>query len=154
MTLEDLRWHFPDKLSKYPHLSSQDSFISNLYWKNNYLKFTSVSYDVPVGSGRAILENTPPELQYDWKYLTSLKIDMLGKTPLSLYICEFKLAGDLKAIGQLLSYQKLFIDKFAISNNIIPVCICNTSHPNILTAGQSLGIKFLLLNNNINIQLY
>jgi hypothetical protein len=152
--LDKLRWWDPVKLNKYPHLSVKDSEAANIYFETNILSFEKVCYDVIVGSGRDALPETPNNLLNDWEYLTSLKIDMIGKTLQSYSIIEFKGYGDLGAVGQLLGYHKLFIDKFAISNNINLFVICQFTHPDIIKAANALNVRFLLLSIDSPPKLY
>jgi hypothetical protein len=154
MNLTDLRWWDPVKLSKYPHLSVRDSDSANMYFELNSLGFDKVSYDVPVGGGKEVLPDTPDNLKRDWHYLSSLKIDMLGKSKNSLSIVEFKGFGDSGAIGQLLIYQKLFHDKFASSSLTDLYVICQFSNPDIIKAANALGVRILLVKPGSPPELY
>lgn len=154
MILNNLRWWPPEKLSKYPHLSVADSEIANLYWKSNFFDFQRACYDITVGFGRSFDPNAPLNLQTDWRYLTSLKIDMLGLKENDIYIVEFKSYGDPKGIGQLLCYRKLFDDKFAPTNNTLMCLICNRTHPDIITVANFYNIKILLVDTSFPPQFY
>jgi len=146
MTIDSLRWWKPESIPKYPHMGKLDSFTADMYWKDNIFQFDAVSYDVTVGGGRSMLPGFSDALADDWLYLSSLKIDMIGKRNLNLTICEFKPFADSGSIGQVLTYGKLFVDKFAVKTQPDLCVICMETHQDIIRAANALNVRFVVCN--------
>jgi hypothetical protein len=144
MMIDELRWWKPEKLPKYPHLGKLDAFTADMYWKDNIFQFDSASYDVIVGGGRSTLPGFSNALTDDWMYLSSLKIDMIGRRNLNLTICELKPFADSGSIGQVLTYGQLFVNKFAVKTQPELCVICMETHPDIIKAANALNVRFVV----------
>jgi hypothetical protein len=103
-----LRWFQPINLLKYPHLLKDDCLVWDSFLRSESSKFYRFAYDVPL-----IEESHPNPLHpdyaiKDWDYLTAMKIDAIGEDLDSYQLFEVKQQAGFDAIGQILSYGKLF----------------------------------------------
>jgi hypothetical protein len=80
--------------------------------------FDYFEYDVHVGEGVDIDPNWEPNIQASAKYLTTKRIDALGHRPGEIWIIEVKPYASLSVVGQLISYEHLYIEKFKPTDRI------------------------------------
>lgn len=99
----------PGRQYSYPHFYGQDKDLLDDFWETNKLDFNSVAYDVPVLGFFDYEKRINDNINRNWEYLASLKIDMVGFTPDDTYIFEFKHVSKAEGLGQLLVYQHLCV---------------------------------------------
>jgi hypothetical protein len=92
-------------------------------------KYSAFEYDVTVGEGTPPLPDIPEFAKKDWLDLTKKRIDVIGFTPTYLDIIEVKPRAGLSALGQLLSYQTLFLKTRKTSLPIRLVLVTNFLTP-------------------------
>lgn len=101
---------FPFKtLEKYPHMKPEDVAVWERYIKINPGIFDSVDYDVGLGVGTPLEKEQSEKMQADWLALTRKKIDVIaygldGKR----YLIEVKPIANMRALGQILTYEELY----------------------------------------------
>ncbi len=97
------------KLAKYPHMKPADVEIWEQFIRDNRHFFDRVDYDFPVGSGADFLptgEDTPEGRE---NKLYQRKIDVVGYRDGQVWLVEVKPMADTEALGQILTYQKLYL---------------------------------------------
>lgn len=142
--MSNIRWFKPGRLPRYPHQGAFSAQLFNRFWDNCPWHVVSVAYDVPVGNGRDTLPGTSPELQKDWTYLSSLKIDMLLELSTSYIICEIKDLLNPELVGQLQIYSHLLDPSFRNAKPIELCAIASAAHPDVMQYCQSHNITVLI----------
>lgn len=97
------------KLPKYPHMKPEDVAVWERFIAQNPRYFVTCDYDVPVGTGAPTNPEHPENIQADHKILTQKKIDVVGYSTTGNYVVEVKPVADMKALGQILVYRKLYL---------------------------------------------
>lgn len=117
------------QLSKYPHMSAEESII----WTKFLIKFGSLydrfDYDLRVGAGINADENEADYLKKDWYDLTRRRIDAVGYEDKIATIFEIKQRSSFSAIGQLIGYKQLFnqtYPKIFVQDLIL---VCGSANP-------------------------
>lgn len=104
-----MKGRYPNtKLARYPRMSVEDTKIWNEFIALHGKEFDSFDYDLPVGEGEPVNTSEPAWLQKDWSDLTRKRIDAVGYASGKATIFEVKPRAGTSALGQLLSYKKLF----------------------------------------------
>lgn len=116
---------FPFKiLAKYPHMKPEDVAVWQRLIENNPGFFDSVDYDVPVGEGAPQNPEHPANISYDGKILTQKKIDAVCYTSGATFIVEIGPIADMRKLGQILTYLKLYGQTYPGASNVIGMVVC------------------------------
>lgn len=116
----------PEKLSKYPHLLPADVALWER-WLDRYGDFfTALEYDVHVGGGVEVVPGWSQETIKMASTLAAKRIDVVGHKPGEIWIVEVKPEAGVAALGQLLCYRILYIEKFKPTAE--PICCLVTDH--------------------------
>mgnify|MGYP001578618229 CR=1 FL=1 len=97
-----------EKLPKYPHLKPEDVAVWERFLSANPDFFDSVDYDFRVGEGAPAPENLAENMAADLKVLTQKQIDVVGYKNDVVWIVELKPKADMRALGQVISYEILY----------------------------------------------
>jgi len=142
--MPDLGRIFPYKLlAKYPHLTPHDTGVWSLFIDHNPHAFTTVYYDVRVGSGAAPPDTQPDDWTADYQSLTQKRIDAVAIGATGLYIIELKPRAGAIALGQVRVYEDLFHESFPQITDTHPTLICYNTDPDIARLAKSLGVLIL-----------
>jgi hypothetical protein len=116
---------FPYKiLAKYPHMMPQDVDVWEAYIHKNPNAFGTVEYDLKVGKGAEVDTNAPENMQRDHTILTQKKIDAVGYNTGEVWIIEVKPIANARALGQILTYIKLYKDEHGERDKIEGMIVC------------------------------
>lgn len=102
----------PEKLKKYPHLMVGDVEIWERYLDAHAKEWDSFEYDVRVGEGIQVAAEQPEYFKTMAAALSEKRIDVVGHRGRTVWIIEVKPAAMLSAVGQLVSYQILYEERF------------------------------------------
>ena len=102
----------PEKLVRYPHLMVSDVAIWERYLERYAKEWDGFRYDVRVGEGLILPDGQPGYIKAMALALTEKRIDVVGEKGQEVWIIEVKPNAMLSAVGQVLSYQVLFEDRF------------------------------------------
>lgn len=111
------------KLAKYPHMKPEDIAVWELFIEKFAKHFDTVDYDFHVGEGAPQAPTLPKNIARDGKMLTQRKIDVVGFYFEEIYIIELKPKADVRALGQVLLYYKLYKAQETITGNVFKMVI-------------------------------
>ncbi len=138
----------PGKQLKYPHIFGEDKILLSKFWEQNTINFKSIAYDVPIRGYFDYDILNSKNINNNWDYLASYKIDMLGFTDKFTYICELKHQSKPEAIGQLLVYNHLFKKHSSNYKSIRLLLITFQLKPIIQEVCNKYGIETLIIKND------
>lgn len=116
-------------LPKYSRLSSNDAKIWHDFILQNPKKYKQVAYDVLVGTGSIVDEDTSDIYQIDYSDLTKKRIDVVGFTDDFIDIIEIKPRASGSALGQVLNYLRLYQSTYLPKIPVFPVIITDSLSP-------------------------
>ena len=119
--------------SKYPHMKPADVHLWEKFIRGNTGFFDSVDYDFHIGNPPDWMDPKRDEFAAKEVRLYQKKIDVLGFAQGLIWIIEVKPRAGSSALGQILSYRKLFLDdhggpdilRLAIVTNECQSSYCN-----------------------------
>jgi hypothetical protein len=111
-------------LAKYPHMKPEDVAVWERFIKQNPKFFDTCAYDVAIGEGAPQNPEHPAEIQYDGKVLTQKKVDIVAFQGSLVYLIEVKPVADMRALGQILVYAKLFAHDYITLGAAQKMIIC------------------------------
>lgn len=97
-----------EKLHKYPHLLGEDKTIWDHFITLYPDRFTTVDYDIHVGSGIQTLPDLDEKISEHWRNLTRKRIDVIAWKDNLPTIIEVKRRVGLDTLGQILGYKFLY----------------------------------------------
>lgn len=130
----------PEKLHKYPHLMVSDVAIWERFLDSYATEWDSFEYDVRVGESITPPGDLTEELKYMAVALTQKRIDVVGHRGRDTWIIEVKPSAMLSAIGQLLSYQVLYEEKYPEKGPVKMMLITDRAGPDLLNLCKKFGI--------------
>lgn len=114
----------PIRLTKYPHMSTEDTIIWNRFLEAYGREYDSFDYDIKVGEGEAPRPTLPDNYKKMVRDLTRKRIDAVGYKPGEIHIFEVKPFAKLSALGQILAYAELYTDTFTFSDTLRAAVVC------------------------------
>ena len=133
----------PEKLRKYPHLMVGDVEIWERYLDKFADQWDAFEYDVRVGQGIV----TRPELEKKYKLmataLTEKRIDVVALRGAVTTIIEVKPSAMLSAVGQLLSYQFLYEERYPLKGPVKMLLITDRIGPDLENLCRKFGILLI-----------
>ena len=127
----------------YPHMLAEDTIVWTkfLEWQNFELK--EVWYDVRVGSSvlRGVDSSRLEQRIADG--LTRKRIDVVARVGGGVWVIEVKPRADMYAVGQVISYARLFANQYESPGQIWPVIICDSYDRDLLDEFDELGVMVI-----------
>jgi len=133
-------------MPKYPHMMREDTEVWTKFLESDFIKMKGVWYDVKVGS--SVLRNmdhTSLESRIA-DGLTRKRIDVVAAVGGGLWIIEVKPRANMYAIGQVVTYARLFAKEYSSPGEIVPVIICDSFDEDLLDEYDEFGV--LVIQND------
>lgn len=105
--------------------------------------FSSVDYDVAVGPAPAWLDVENDERAAKESKLYRRKVDVVGYHPDFIALIEVKPFAESKALGQALSYDKLYRDDHPQSRRVVPWVVTNSAQNGYEAIFERLGVHLV-----------
>lgn len=96
------------RLKKYPHLGKIESAVWQRFLAKYPAQYTSYTYDVRVGRGAKVKEETGEVMKKMYIRLTRKRIDVVGKKGRNVGIFEVRPRATIGVIGELFAYVQLW----------------------------------------------
>lgn len=135
----------PEKLRKYPHLMVSDVAIWERYLDTFADLWDSFEYDVRVGEGITPDASHPAHIQSMAVALTEKRIDVVAHRGILTTLIEVKPSAMLSAIGQLLSYQILFEERYPLKGPVNIMLITDRAGPDLANLCKKFGISVVVV---------
>lgn len=134
-----------EKLVKYPHMKPADIVVWERFIEAHPDFFNTVDYDFHVGEGADFLptgDSTPEERE---NRLYQRKIDVVGYIGELVYIIEVKPIADVEALGQVITYRKLFKETLGVSSNLQALIVAEKMANDMLNVFSENDVHVLIV---------
>jgi hypothetical protein len=135
----------PEKLHKYPHLMVSDIRIWEQYLETVEYEFKSFEYDVHVGTGIEVNPEWEPAIKLMALSLSEKRIDVVGWVGNVPTIIEVKPSASLAAIGQVLAYRALYVQRFPDRVTPLLMIVTDMESPDMRFLCREFGIKLVVV---------
>lgn len=129
----------------YPNMREAETLI----WERFLLKFPEaydeVAYNVKVGDGADIPQDTPENIASSFKQLTQHKIDVIGFKGSQIDIIEIKAGENTGAVGQVKKYAKLYKKSINAADNPNLVIITDHTSADLETTLEGENVKLIIV---------
>lgn len=132
----------------YPHLLPWDIPLWEAFLDLHGQDYDRFEYDIRVGRGRPAPRSLPTNIRKMALDLSMRRIDVVGHTSARIDIIEVTRVADLKAVGQLMTYPRLYRATYEPTLPVRPVLVLEHFHTDILQVIQELNLVYYLLSPN------
>ena len=124
----------------YPHMLAEDNAVWTMFLEQNFERLHEVWYDVRVGRPvKLAADATEMEIKIA-RGLTRKRIDVVGWDGGSYWVIEVKPFASMLAVGQVISYARMFAMEYVIKGRVVPVIVCSTLDEDLTDEFKELGI--------------
>jgi len=135
----------PIIMPSYPHMLSEDTAVWTKYLESPVAPITEVWYDVHVGRAVPLPAGSSDMERRIAAGITRKRIDVVARVASALWVIEIKPFAGMQALGQILSYHRLFVEEFRPACEVLPVIICDLADEDLL--GSFTGLGLIVIEN-------
>lgn len=133
----------PVVMPSYPHMLSQDVEIWSKYLKSPIVPIKEVWYDIHVGA-REKTAGGPGTIEARIAAGISRKrIDAVCRVGGGFWVVEIKPFGSMLALGQVVTYTRLFIQEFRPPGEVWPVIVCEKMDDDLADEFDEAGVAVI-----------
>lgn len=124
----------------YPHMLSEDVEVWSKFLGSVRTRIKGVWYDVHVGHGVFLPVGASDLDRRIARGITRKRIDVVCHVGGGYWVVEVKPFGSMLALGQALSYARLFAKEYVVDGEIWPIVVCNEADEDLLDEFDELGV--------------
>lgn len=130
----------------YPHFLAEDTAVWTKFLRTDAHRIKEVWYDVRVGMPVFLGVGASEMDQKIAAGLTRKRIDAVCQVGGGFWVVEVKPYASMLAIGQVITYARLFTLEYSVSGEIVPVIVCDNYDEDLVDEFDELGV--LVLKND------
>lgn len=130
----------------YPHMMSEDRVVWTKFLASEFVKIREVWYDVRVGQSVLVEGVHDHRIELIARGLTRKRIDVVASVGGGVWVVEVKPRATMYAVGQVLTYVRLFEREYFSPGKVVPVIICDSHDEDLLSEFDEFGI--LVIEND------
>lgn len=136
----------PIVMPHYPHMMAEDTEVWTKFLESKVIEIARVWYDVRVGLP-VLVGAGPGSIEARIAAgLTRKRIDVVAAVAGGLWVVEVKPYANMYAVGQVITYARLFRQEYFSPDEVIPVIICDDYDEDLPDEFDELGI--LVIKNS------
>jgi len=143
-SVERLAWQRPVAMVKYPHMLWQDAMVWTATLQAGTVPAERVAYDVKVGTPIA----TGPEATDAERAIAEgtgcKRVDVVIETAEEIWVCELKPYGNHAALGQVLMYRDLFLERYESPKPVVGVIICSEADVDLAGIAERMHLQVIV----------
>lgn len=135
----------PIVMPHYPHMLAEDTEVWSKYLAKPVAAIKEVWYDVHVGlpvGGLAVGDALGARIASG---ITRKRIDAVCRVDSVLWVVEIKPFASMLALGQVLSYTRLFIEEFRPTEDVASVIVCDAVDDDLLDEFEALEVMVIVV---------
>lgn len=133
----------PTIMPNYPHMMAEDRDIWTAFLEGAEYDIEKVWYDVHCGLGMPVPGGAASMEYKIAQGVTRKRIDVICTVKNEIWIIEIKPHANMGALGQIITYEKLFREEYSTPYKIIPTILCWTLDPDISEILSKIGVRIL-----------
>jgi len=130
----------------YPHMMCEDTAIWTKFLLSKFIEISKVWYDVRVGQQVMVGGVRDDRIDIIARGLTRKRIDVVAAVGGGLWVVEVKPRANMYAVGQVVTYTRLFVKEYVSPGPVIPVIICDSHDVDLLDEFDEFGV--LVIQND------
>ena len=115
----------PIVMPHYPHFLAEDNAVWTKFLRSGFTGLEKVWYDVRVGKAVSLPLGATVLEQKIARGLTRKRIDAICLVAGTFWVVEVKPYSNMTALGQVLTYVRLFVRDYTFKGDAVPVIVCD-----------------------------
>lgn len=128
----------------YPHMLAEDNAVWMKFLQTDAHRLKEVWYDVRVGQAVLLPVGASDLERRIAAGLTRKRIDVVCSVGGGFWVVEIKPYASMLAVGQIITYTRLFSLQYTVSGEIIPVIVCDSYDEDLVDEFDELGVLVLM----------
>lgn len=133
----------PIIMTHYPHLLMEDTAVWSAYLAAPVAPIKKVWYDVHVGQGMPLPVGASDIVKRIAAGVSRKRIDVVASVGGGYWVIELKPFGSMLALGQAISYSRLFIRDYKPDGEVWPVVICSEVDTDLIDDFEASGVVLI-----------
>lgn len=130
----------PIVMTHYPHMLAEDTEVWSKYLADPVHPIKEVWYDVHVGKPVQGLRADDELGMRIAAGITRKRIDVVARVGGGFWVIELKPFAGMVALGQILSYTRLFIEEYRPEESVLSVIVCNAVDDDLVDEFEAVGV--------------
>jgi hypothetical protein len=127
----------------YQHMMVEDTIVWTKFLESKFVEIKEVWYDVRVGMPVLVGDGSDDTLNRIAAGLTRKRIDVVASVGGGLWVIEVKPYANMYAVGQVITYVRLFKQEYTSPGRVVPVIICDDYDEDLVDEFDELGVMVL-----------
>lgn len=133
----------PIVMPSYPHMLAEDTAVWSKYLADPVIAIQEVWYDVHVGKGMLLPVGASDLDKRISSGVSRKRIDVVASVQGVLWVIEVKPRAGMMALGQVLSYLRLFIEEYRPRGEVRGVVVCDSVDEDLLNEFEVDGVMVI-----------
>lgn len=134
----------PIVMPAYPHMLAEDTAVWTKYLQSPLVLIKEVWYDVHVGKQVEGLDPSDILGQRIAAGITRKRIDVVARVGGGFWVIEVKPRANMVALGQVLTYSRLFIAEYRPEGEVWPVIVCDSADEDLVDEFDELDVAVIV----------
>lgn len=130
----------PTVMLHYPHMMVEDTEVWTKFLKSGVISIKEVWYDVRVGQPVFLPAGASDMQKRIAAGITRKRIDAVCLVEGGLWVVEVKPYANMYALGQVLTYDRLFRREYAAPEVVVPVLVCDDYDTDLVEEFDEFGV--------------
>ena len=128
----------------YPHMLHEDNSVWTKFLQTDAQRLKEVWYDVKVGLPVFLPVGASDIERRIAAGVTRKRIDVVCHVAGGYWVVEIKPRASMLAVGQVISYVRMFNLEYAPGGQVIPVIVCDSFDEDLVDEFDELGVLVLM----------
>jgi len=133
----------PITMPHYPHFLAEDTDVWTKFLQTDSHRLKEVWYDVRVGMPALLPAGASDVEKRIALGVTRKRIDVVCSVGGGFWVVEVKPYANMVALGQALTYSRLFTLEYVVKGEVIPVIICDSYDEDLVDEFDEMGVLVL-----------
>lgn len=135
----------PIVMPSYPHMLAEDTGVWTRYLRDPLVPIKQVWYDVHVGKGMALPAGASDMDRRIAAGVSRKRIDVVAEVAGGLWVVEIKPFASMLAVGQVISYHRLFLLEYTPAGETWPVIVCDAADVDLVDGFDMEGVAVIVI---------
>jgi len=128
----------------YPHMLAEDTAVWSKYLASPLVPIKELWYDVHVGAGIPLPADASDMDRRIAAGISRKRIDVVCRVGGGFWVVEVKPRANMVALGQVLTYTRLFIAEYRPMAEVWPVIVCDSADEDLVAEFDELGVAVIV----------
>lgn len=134
----------PVVMPTYPHMLAEDTVVWTKYLQSPLVPIKELWYDVHVGAGISMPADASDMEKRIAAGISRKRIDVVAAVGGGLWIIEVKPRANMVALGQVISYTRIFVKEYVTRGEVWSVIVCDSADEDLVAEFDELGVVVIV----------